>query len=110
MPRPLHTNVRGVQNGPWSQYKAISFFFQVAAISKRFEVEICDWAHSLRLFELFPIIIKSLVVGGRGGVGLSKSAPKFLKFLQGVLLMYWAYTPWVMAKKANLNPSYCALM
>jgi hypothetical protein len=36
----------------------------VAAISKRFELESWDWAHSLCIFELFPIVIKSLVVGG----------------------------------------------
>jgi hypothetical protein len=41
----------------------------VAAISKRFELESWDWAHSLRLFKLFPIVIKSLVLGGKGGVG-----------------------------------------
>jgi hypothetical protein len=35
----------------------------VAAISKWFELESWDWAHSLILFKLFPIIIKSLVVG-----------------------------------------------
>jgi hypothetical protein len=29
----------------------------VAAISKRFELESWDWAHSLRLFELFSIVI-----------------------------------------------------
>jgi hypothetical protein len=34
----------------------------VAAISKRFELESWDWAHSLHLFELFSIVIKSLVV------------------------------------------------
>ena len=39
----------------------------MAAISKRFELESWDWAHSLHLFELFPIVIKSLVVGGRDG-------------------------------------------
>jgi hypothetical protein len=65
--------------------------FQVAAISKRFELESWDWAHSLRLFELFLIVIKSLVVGEGRVVGRSKSAPNLLKFLQGVLVMYWAY-------------------
>jgi hypothetical protein len=55
----------------------------MVTISKRFELESWDWAHSLRLFELFPIVIKSLVVAG-----WSKSAPNLLKFLQGVLLMY----------------------
>jgi nitrate reductase NapE component len=29
----------------------------VAAISKQFELESWDWAHSLRLFELLPIVI-----------------------------------------------------
>jgi hypothetical protein len=29
----------------------------VAAISKWFELESCDWAHYLRLLELFPIVI-----------------------------------------------------
>jgi hypothetical protein len=81
----------------------------VVAISKRFELESWDWAHSLRLFELFPIFIKSLVVGGKRGVaGWSKSAPNLLKFLQGVLLMYWAYIPnneLVIAKSTHLNPS-----
>jgi hypothetical protein len=38
----------------------------VAAISKRFELESWDWAHSLYLFVLCPIIIKSLVLGERG--------------------------------------------
>ena len=38
----------------------------MVAISKRFELESWDWAHSLHLFELFPIIIKSLVLGDRG--------------------------------------------
>ena len=38
----------------------------MAAISKRFELESWDWAHSLHLFDLCPIIIKSLVVGERG--------------------------------------------
>jgi hypothetical protein len=80
----------------------------VVTISKRFELESWDWAHSLRLFELFPIVIKSLVVGGRRGVaGWSKSAPNLLKFLQGVLLMYWAYIPnneLVIAKNTHLNP------
>jgi hypothetical protein len=61
-------------------------FYRVAFISKRFELESWDWWHSLRLFELFPIVIKSLVEVR--GTGQSKSAPKFLKFLQGVLLMY----------------------
>ena len=83
----------------------------MAAISKRFELESWDWAHSLRLFELFPIVIKSLVVGGRMGVaGWSKSAPNLLKFLQGVLLMYWAYIPsneLIIAKNSYLNPFYC---
>jgi hypothetical protein len=80
------------------------FSLKVGAISKRFELESWDWAHSLRLFELFPIVIESLVVGG-GGASWSKSNPKFLKILQGVLLMYWAYIPrgQLMAKKANLN-------
>jgi hypothetical protein len=41
----------------------------VAAISKWFELASWDWAHSLRLFELFPIVIKSLVVGEREGGG-----------------------------------------
>jgi hypothetical protein len=31
--------------------------FQVAAISKRFELESWDWARSLCLFELFLIVI-----------------------------------------------------
>jgi hypothetical protein len=29
----------------------------VAAIYKQFELESWDWAHSLRFFELFPIVI-----------------------------------------------------
>jgi hypothetical protein len=37
----------------------------VAAISKRFELESWDWAHFFHLFELCPIVIKSLVVGER---------------------------------------------
>jgi hypothetical protein len=41
----------------------------VAVISKRFELESWDWAHSLCLFELFSIVIKFLVVGEREGGG-----------------------------------------
>jgi hypothetical protein len=81
----------------------------VVAISKWFELESWDWAHSLFHFELFPIVIKYLVVRGKGGgvAGWSKSAPNLLKFLQGVLLMYWAYIPsneLVIAKNSHLNP------
>jgi hypothetical protein len=42
--------------------------------------------------------------------GWSKSAPKLLKFSQGVLLMYWACIPsndLVIAKNTHLNPFYC---
>jgi hypothetical protein len=39
--------------------------------------------------------------------GWSKGALNLLKFLQGVLLMYWAYIPsneLVIAKNSHLNP------
>jgi hypothetical protein len=52
--------------------------------------------------------------GKEGGVaGWSKSALNLLKYLQGVLLMYWAYIPnneLVIAKNTHLNPSYCTAL
>jgi hypothetical protein len=50
----------------------------VAAISKRFELESWDWAHSLRMFELFPIVIKSLVVGGTRNCNRSSRMKTFV--------------------------------
>jgi hypothetical protein len=52
----------------------------VAAISKRFELESWDWAHSLRLFELFSIVIYPTIkrpvpegfLGIVGGYGFAK--------------------------------------
>jgi hypothetical protein len=45
--------------------------------------------------------------------GWSKSVSKLLKFLQGVLLMYWVNIPknkLVIAKKRHLNPFYCSVV
>jgi hypothetical protein len=55
----------------------------VAAISKRFELESWDWAHSFCLFELFPIIIYLTIIrpvpeGFLGIVGAYGFAKKLL--------------------------------